>query len=90
LLNLLIVANQAINLVLSQARKLIESARPVSKALPIMPVNDTVYFRQLSHMRRPQATSSQSAKKYADPAQQKMSKISGLIIISMPCCAARG
>jgi hypothetical protein len=41
LLNLLIVANQAINLVLGQACKLIESAKLVSKALPIMPVNDT-------------------------------------------------
>jgi hypothetical protein len=52
LLNLLIIANQAINLVLGQASKLIESARPVSKALPLMPVNDTVYFRQISHIRR--------------------------------------
>jgi hypothetical protein len=71
LLNLLIVANQAVNLVVSQAGKLIESAMPVSKALPLVPVNDTVYFREISHSHSPQARHprAEREKEYADPAQ---------------------
>jgi hypothetical protein len=62
-LNLLIVANQAVNLVVGQASKLIESARPVSKALPLVPVNDTAYFRGISHSHSPRAASSRRARK---------------------------
>jgi hypothetical protein len=42
---LLIAASQAVDLVVGEVRKLIDSARPLGNALPIMPVNDTLYFR---------------------------------------------
>jgi hypothetical protein len=41
---LLIAASQAVDLVVGEVRKLTESARPLGNALPIMSIDDTLYF----------------------------------------------
>lgn len=45
----MIAASQAIDLIVGEVRKLTESASPLGNALPIMPIDDTLYFRQVAH-----------------------------------------
>jgi hypothetical protein len=42
---LLIAASQAVDLIVGEVRKLTDSANPLGNALPIMPIDDTLYFR---------------------------------------------
>jgi hypothetical protein len=55
---LLIAASQAVDLVVGEVRKLTDSANPLGNALPIMPIDDTLYFRSFSHRNGPQALAS--------------------------------
>ena len=59
----LLAASQAVDLVVGQVRKLAESASPLGNALPIMPVNDTLYFQEVLHDGNPREVPlAQSAK----------------------------
>jgi hypothetical protein len=42
---LLIATSQAVDLVVGEVRKLIDSACPLGNALPIMLIDDTLYLR---------------------------------------------
>ena len=41
----MIAASQAVDLIVGEVRKLTDSASPLGNALPIMPIDDTLYFR---------------------------------------------
>jgi hypothetical protein len=65
---LLIAAGQALDLIVGEVRELTENTCPFGNALPIMPIDDTLYFRQVSHCNNPQAAAFRRMRRDA-PAQ---------------------
>jgi hypothetical protein len=50
----LIAASQAVDLIVSEIRKITESAGPLGNVLPIMSIDDTLYFCSIFHCNDPQ------------------------------------